>query len=58
MTIYGEMNVSILEMQRVCEAYRKNCRPIEKSAEEKHDEEIKIKPGLPPECGNHVDLYV
>jgi hypothetical protein len=45
----------------VAQAYARNMKRAEQSdtqsSEEKHDEEVKIKPILPTGSGNHVDLY-
>jgi hypothetical protein len=44
-------------IQQAIEAYKKCSRLIEKSSEEKKDEEIKIKPVLQTGCGGKIDIY-
>jgi hypothetical protein len=50
--------VMSLYVAEAIEAYKRNSRPIEKSNEEKKDEEIRVKPPFPPGCGEHVNILI
>lgn len=50
-----EQIAPVFNIQYAINIYKQNSQSIEKSDEEKKDEEIRIKP---THCGQHVDLLV